>query len=70
MQQIVSTQRELVDRVNASRQTVASLQAGLAGKVADNEQAVASMDSYRAQTNSRLAEIERRLAGLMGNPTL
>ena len=70
MQQILSTQRDLVDRVNASRQTVASLQAGLAGKVSDNEQAVASMDSYRAQTNSRLAEIERRLAGLMGNPSL
>lgn len=70
MQQILSTQRDLVDRVNASRQTVASLQAGLAGKVSDNEQAVASMDSYRVQTNSRLAEIERRLAGLMGNPSL
>ena len=70
MQQILSTQRDLVDRVNASRQTVASLQAGLAGKVADNEQAVASMDSYRVQTNNRLAEIERRLAGLMGNPSL
>ena len=52
LQQIVSTQRDLVDRVNASRQTIASLQAGLAGKVADNEQAVASMDSYRVQTNS------------------
>lgn len=70
MQQILSTQRDLVDRVNANRQTVASLQAGLAGKVSDNEQAVASMDSYRVQTNSRLAEIERRLAGLMGNPSL
>lgn len=70
MQQILSTQRGLVDRVNANRQTVASLQAGLAGKVSDNEQAVASMDSYRVQTNSRLAEIERRLAGLMGNPSL
>ncbi len=70
MQQILSTQRDLVDRVNASRQTVASLQAGLAGKVSDNEQAVASMDSYRVQTNNRLAEIERRLAGLMGNPSL
>jgi chromosome segregation ATPase len=70
MQQIISTQRELVDRVNASRQTVASLQAGLAGKVADNEQAVASMDAYRVQANNRLAEIERRLAGLMGNPSL
>jgi chromosome segregation ATPase len=70
MQQILSTQRDLVDRVNASRQTVASLQAGLAGKVSDNEQAVASMDAYRVQNNNRLAEIERRLAGLMGNPSL
>jgi len=70
LQQIAATQRQLVDRVNSSSQTVASLQAGLAKKVTDNEQAVASMDAYRVQTNNRLAEIERRLASLMGNPSL
>jgi len=70
LQQLLSTQREIVDRVNKSSQTVASLQAGLVNRVKDNEQAVASMDAFRAQTNSRLAEIERRLASLMGNPAL
>ena len=70
MQQVFATQRDLVDRVNATSQSVSSLNAGLANRVTDNEQAVASMDAYRVQTNSRLAEIERRLAGLMGNPTL
>jgi chromosome segregation ATPase len=70
LQQILSTQRDIVDRVNASSQTVASLQASLAGRVKENEQAVASMDSFRAQTNSRLSEIERRLASLMSNSAL
>ncbi len=70
MQQVFATQRDLVDRVNAASQTVSSLNAGLKNRVTDNEQAVASMDAYRVQTNSRLAELERRLAGLMGNPTL
>jgi chromosome segregation ATPase len=63
MDGLVETQRELVDRVNAARKTVASLQSGLANRVTENEQAVASMDSYRLQLNNRLAELERRLAG-------
>lgn len=63
VEQMVKTQRELVDKVNAARQSVASLQSGLANRVAENEQAVLSMDSYRAQVNNRLAELERLSAG-------
>ncbi|MEM1232063.1 MAG: hypothetical protein AAGI15_16095 [Pseudomonadota bacterium] len=63
MDELVGTQRDLVDKVNAARQTVASLQSGLANRVTENEQAVASMDAYRLQLNNRLAELERRLAG-------
>jgi chromosome segregation ATPase len=70
LEQMVSTQRQLVERVNAASQSLSGLQSGLASRVTDNEQAVASMDAYRVQTNNRLAEIERRLAGLMGNPAL
>lgn len=70
IQRMVSSQRDLVDKVNAASQTVASLQAGLANRVSENEQAVASIDAYRVQLNSRLANIERRLDGLTGNPTL
>ncbi len=70
IQQMVATQRDLVDKANAANQTVASLQAGLAGRVEENEQAVASIDAYRVQLNNRLADIERKLTDLTGNPTL
>lgn len=63
LEQMLKTQRELVDKVNAARQSVASLQAGLANRVTENEQAVASMDAYRVQLNNRLDALERRLAG-------
>ncbi len=69
IQQILSAQRDLVDKANAAQQIVASLQAGLVNRVADNEQAVASMDAYRVTLNSRLSSMERRLDTL-ANPTL
>ena len=64
LQQMVNSQRDLVDQVNESRQSVASLQSGLAGRVADNEQAVAAIDAYRLQLNNRIAAVERRLDNL------
>lgn len=70
LQQLIKAQRELVDKVNGSRQTMASLQAGLVNRVKDNEQAVAAIDAYRLQLNTRLADIERRLSSLSVNPTL
>ncbi|MCZ6618669.1 MAG: hypothetical protein O7E57_11100 [Gammaproteobacteria bacterium] len=70
LQQLIKAQRELVDKVNASRQSVASLQAGLVNRVEDNEQAVAAIDAYRLQLNTRLADIERRLSSLSVNSTL
>ena len=69
IQQLANTQRDIVDRVNASSQTVAGLQSSLAGRVQENEQAVAAIDAYRVQVNGRLAAIERRLEQLT-NPTL
>ncbi|MEZ5558834.1 MAG: hypothetical protein R3E86_09890 [Pseudomonadales bacterium] len=68
MQQMVRSQRDMVDKVNASQQSVASLQSGLANRVKENEQAVAAIDAYRLQLNSRLADIERRLNSLSGAP--
>ncbi len=70
LQQLIKAQRELVDKVNTSRQMVASLQAGLVNRVKDNEQAVAAIDAYRLQLNTRLADIERRLSSLSVSPTL
>lgn len=61
IQQILASQRDMVDKVNVAQQSVASLQAGLANRVSENEQAVASMDAYRVAVNSRLSNIERRL---------
>ena len=64
LQQILSAQRDLVDKVNAAQQSVAGLQSGLSNRVKDNEQAVAAIDAYRLQLNTRLATIERRLNNL------
>lgn len=66
IQQIARGQRDLVDKVNAANQAVASLRAGIAAKVDDNAEAIASMDAYRVAVNSRLADIERRISGSAG----
>jgi hypothetical protein len=66
LQQIARGQRDLVDKVNAANQGVASLRAGLSGKVDDNAEAIASIDAYRVAVNSRLADMERRLGAIGG----
>ena len=68
IQQMANTQRDIVDRVNSASQSVASLNAGLAGRVSENEQAVAAIDAYRVQVNTRLADIERKLDNISGAP--
>lgn len=67
IQQLANTQRDIVDKVNRASQSVASLNAGLANRVTENEQAVAAIDAYRVQVNTRLANIERRLDSLAGS---
>jgi len=67
IQQLANTQRDIVDKVNAASQSVASLNAGLAGRVTENEQAVAAIDAYRVQVNTRLGNIERRLDSIAGS---
>ncbi|RME94858.1 MAG: hypothetical protein D6773_19070, partial [Alphaproteobacteria bacterium] len=66
IQQLASTQRDIVDKVNSASQAVAALNSGLARRVAENEQAIAAIDAYRVQVNTRLANIERKLDGLSG----
>jgi len=68
IQQLANTQRDIVDKVNSASQSVASLNAGLANRVRENEQAVAAIDAYRVQVNTRLANIERKLDGGGGAP--
>ena len=67
IQQLANTQRDIVDKVNTASQSVASLNASLAGRVSENEQAVAAIDAYRVQVNTRLANIERKLDGMAGS---
>ena len=64
LQRILRGQRDLVDKVNVASQTVA----GMGSRVTDNEQAVAAIDAYRLQINTRLSDMERRLNAI--NPTL
>ena len=68
MQQIVRGQRDLVDKVNVASRSVASLKAGLAGKVDDNAEAIQSIDAFRVAINSRLLDIERRIGVISGSP--
>ncbi|MDZ7670210.1 MAG: hypothetical protein U5Q16_12585 [Gammaproteobacteria bacterium] len=70
LQNISRSQRDLVDRFNATQQAVAQLRSGLAGRVEQNEEAVEAIDAYRLQLNSRLADIERRLDNLSGSASL
>lgn len=66
LQRVLRGQRDLVDKVNAAAQTVA----GMNSSVDDHEQAIAAIDSYRRQFNTRLVDIEQRLDALGSGPTL
>jgi hypothetical protein len=69
IQQVIRSQRDLVDQVNAANQNVAALR-GLNSRVQETEQAVAAIDAYRLQLNSRLADLERRLNSMSGAASL
>jgi DNA repair exonuclease SbcCD ATPase subunit len=69
IQQVMRSQRDLVDQVNAANQNVAALRS-LNNRVKETEQAVAAIDAYRLQLNSRLADLERRLNSMSGAASL
>ncbi|MEM7080815.1 MAG: hypothetical protein AAF513_19525 [Pseudomonadota bacterium] len=64
LQQLVRSNRDLVDKMNAANQAVAGMRATLK----DTSEGVESMDAYRVALNSRLNDIERRLNGVVGGP--
>ena len=66
LQRMLRGQRELVDKVNAAAQTVARMNS----EVKEHEQAIAAIDSYRRQFNTRLVDIEKRLDELSTSPAL
>ena len=64
LQQVLRGQRDLVDRVNAAAQTTAAS----SSRVTENEQAIAAIDAYRVQVNTRLSNIESQLRSLGARP--
>ena len=61
VRQLVNAQRDLVDRVNASRQVTASIKATLEPQVRDHEEAIAANDAHRRQLNASIARLGTRL---------
>ena len=71
VRQLVSAQRDLVDRVNISRQVTASLKAGLEPQVREHEEAIAANDAHRRQLNASIARLGTRLDAIerqLGQP--
>ncbi len=66
LQRVLRGQRDLVDKVNTAAQTVAAVD----GSVQEHEQAIAAIDAYRRQFNTRLMDIEQRLDALGAAPPL
>ena len=64
LQQVLRGQRDLVDRVNVATQTASASDS----RVTENEQAIAAIDAYRVQVNTRLSNIERQLRSLSASP--
>jgi hypothetical protein len=64
LQQMLRSQRELVDKANLAARNVAAIQGELSPLVAENAEAVLAFDSYRVATNRRLVALERELLRL------
>jgi hypothetical protein len=64
LQQMLRSQRELVDKVNVASRNIAGIQGDLSPQVAENAEAMLAFDSYRVATNRRLVALERELLRL------
>lgn len=64
VRQMVNQQRDLVDRVNTSRQVTASLKATLEPQVREHEEAIAANDAHRRQLNASITRLGDRLAAI------
>lgn len=61
VEQLVSQQRDLVDKVNVATMTTSGLRSNLEARVKENEEAITAIDAYRREVNARLADLKRRL---------
>ena len=66
LQQVVRSQRDLVDKGNKVNLAFSKIKGDLSGKVNDNVEAIESIDAYRLVINARLREIKQVLDGLVG----
>jgi hypothetical protein len=67
LQQMLRSQRELVDKANLAARNVAAIQGELSPLVAENTEAVLAFDSFRVGTNRRLVALERELVRLQNS---
>ena len=61
LQQIIRSQRDLVDKVNKVNASFSQIRGDLSGKVNDNVEAIESIDAYRLTLNTKIRELELRL---------
>lgn len=64
LQQMLRSQRQLVDKTNVATQSLAKMEAGLSPTVAENAEAVLAFDAFRVASNKRLVALEREVARL------
>ena len=64
LQQMLRSQRELVDKTNVASQNLAKIEASLSPQVSENSEAVLAFDAFRVASNKRLVAVERELARL------
>lgn len=64
LQQMLRSQRELVDKANLVTQKMAKIEANLSPLVAENAEAVMAFDAFRIASNKRLVTLERAIANL------
>lgn len=64
LQQMLRSQRELVDKANLATRNLTAIKGELSPLVNENAEAVLAFDSYRVATNRRLVALERELVRL------
>ena len=62
LQQMLRSQRELVDKANVASQSLAQIEASLSPMVSENAEAVRAFDAFRIASNRRIVTLERQLS--------
>ena len=62
LQQMLRSQRELVDKANVASQSLAQIEASLSPMVNENAEAVRAFDAFRIASNRRIVALERQLS--------